>query len=310
MGTVLEVTLRVPEEPAGRALLERLYARTAALEAALSTWRPDSSVSRLNAAAGAGPQAIDPALAALLREALALSARTAGSFDVTVGPLVALWKEAVRRGGPPAAEELAAARSLVGPELVELRGERAALAKPGMSLELGGVAKGFALDRLVEALRVAGVADALLSFGESSVVALGGPEGGERWRLLVRGPEGEYAGILALRDQSLSVSGSLGQYEEIAGRRFGHVIDPRSGMPVDGALVAVALAPSAAAAEAWSKALLVLGAEAGLALAEAEPDVEALLLEAGGRRSATSGFERLALFEALSPPEPSADERR
>jgi thiamine biosynthesis lipoprotein len=308
MGTVLELTLRVPEEPAGRALLERLYARTAALEAALSTWRSDSSVSRLNAAAGAGPRPIDPALAALLRDSLELSARTAGSFDVTVGPLVALWKDAARRGRLPAAEELAAARSLVGAELVALRGERAALAKPGMSLELGGVAKGFALDRLVDALRSAGVADALLSFGESSVVALGAPEGGERWRLLVRGPEGEYAGVLALRDQALSVSGSLGQYEEIAGRRFGHVIDPRSGMPVGGALVAVALAPTATAAEAWSKALLVLRSD-GLALAEAEPDLEALLLEAGGRRSATSGFANLARFEALSPQDPSGERR-
>jgi len=310
MGTVLEVTLRVREESAGRALLERLYARTAALEAALSTWRPESSVSRLNAAAGAGPQEVDPALAALLHESLALSARTAGSFDVTVGPLVALWREAARRGRLPAEEEIAAARTLVGAGLVELRGKRAALAKRGMSLELGGVAKGFALDRLAETLRAEGAADALFSFGESSVVALGAPEGGERWRLLVRGPEGEYAGILSLRDQALSVSGSLGQYEEIAGRRVGHVIDPESGMPVEGALLAVALAPTATAAEAWSKALLVLGAERGLELAEAEPGVEALLLEAGGRRSATSGFARAARFEALSPQERPAAERR
>jgi hypothetical protein len=159
------------------------------------------------------------------------------------------------------------------------------------------------LDRLAEELRAAGVADALLSFGESSVVALGAPEEGGRWRLLVRGPGGEMAGVLALRDQALSVSASLGQAEEIAGRRFGHVLDPRTGRPLEVARVAVALAPTAGAAEAWSKAVLVLGAERGLALAEAEPGVEALLLEAGGRSSATSGFAGRAGFEALGPGE-------
>ena len=310
MGTVLELTLRVREERAGRALLERLYARAAELEAALSTWQPESSVSRLNAAAGAGPEEIAPELAALLREALPLTARTGGSFDVTVGPLVALWKEAARQGRVPAPEEIAAARSLVGAELVELRGGRAALAQPGMSLELGGVAKGFALDRLAETLRAEGVGNALLSFGESSIVALGAPEGGGRWRLLVRGAMGELAGVLALRDQALSVSGSLAQSEEIGGRRFGHVIDPRSGAPLERARVAVVLAATAAAAEGWSKAVLVLGAEGGLALAEAEPGVEALVLEEDGRRSATSGFARAAAFEALAPAGPEDEPRR
>jgi thiamine biosynthesis lipoprotein len=303
MGTVLELTLRAPSEPAGRALLERLYARAEALEAELSTWRPGSSVSRLNAAAGAGPVEVAPELAALLREALALSARTEGAFDVRVGPLVALWKEAAQRGRLPTAAELDAARALAGGELALLPGERASLGERGMSLELGGIAKGFALDRLAEELRAAGVADALLSFGESSVVALGAPEAGGRWRLLVRGPAEEMAGVLALRDQALSVSASLGQAEEIAGRRFGHVLDPRSGVPLEEARVAVVLAPTAGAAEAWSKAVLVLGAGRGLALAEAEPGVEALLLEGGGRSSATSGFAALSGFEAVGPGE-------
>jgi thiamine biosynthesis lipoprotein len=310
MGTVLEVTLRAADEPAGRALLDRLYARTADLEAELSSWQPDSSLSRLNAAAGTGPQPVAPELAALLREALPLSARTEGSFDVSVGPLVALWKEAGRRGRLPSAEELASARAKVGAQLVELSGERVALAKRGMSIDLGGVAKGHALDRLAALLRAEGVADALLSFGESSIVALGAPEGGGRWRLLVRGPTGAYVGVVGLRDQALSVSGSLGQFEEIGGRRFGHVIDPRSGMPAQDARVALVLAPTAAAAEGWSKALLVLGPERGLALAEAEPGVEALLLAEDRGRAATSGFDESAAFEALRsagarPPKPA-----
>jgi N-acyl-phosphatidylethanolamine-hydrolysing phospholipase D len=134
------------------------------------------------------------------------------------------------------------------------------------------------------------------------VVALGTPEGGDRWRLLVRGPEGGYAGIVGLRDQALSVSGSLGQWSEIEGRRLGHVIDPRSGEPLGRPLVALALAPTAGDAEAWSKALLVLGEREGIAALEAATGVEGLLLGEGGPLAATTGFAAAARFEASSEP--------
>jgi thiamine biosynthesis lipoprotein len=184
---------------------------------------------------------------------------------------------------------------------LELRGDEVRLA-PGMVLELGGIGKGFALDRLAETLALAGVRDALLSFGESSVVALGAPPGAERWRLLVRGPGGGYAGVIALRDQTLSVSSSFGTSDEIAGLRAGHILDPRSGRPVTQERVAVVVAPTATAGEAWSTALVVLGAEPGLGLAEAAPGVEALLLAPGEPPRETSGFPGATRFEALPAP--------
>lgn len=305
MGTVLELTLATGEDVPGRDLLERLFARTAELEAQLSGFDPESALSRLNARAGSGPMAVPAELARILADAELLASRSGGAFDVSVGPLVALWRAAGRRGRLPSAAELGAARARVGAEAWGIDGHRVWLA-PGASLELGGFAKGWALDRLAEQLGAAGVTDALLSFGESSTLALGSPPGSERWRLLVRGPAGDYAGVVALRNQALSVSANLGQASEIEGQRVGHVIDPRSGEALGRAQVAVVLAPTAGAAEGWSKALLVLGEHAGIARLEAEPGVEGLLLGEGGRLAATSGFDATTRFEA-PPREPERE---
>lgn len=310
MGTVLEIALRAASEPAGRALLDQLYRETAALEGVLSSYDPASALSQLNAAAGGPARTVPPELARILREALALTEHTEGAFDVSVGPLVALWKQAAQRGRAPQGAELEAARGRVGAHLVELAGDSVRLAVPGMALDLGGIGKGFALDRLAETLARAGARDALLSFGESSVLALGAPDGADRWRLLVRGPDGGYAGVIELRDQALSVSGSFGASERIGRRRFGHVIDPRSGRPLTEERVAVVVAPTATLAEGWSTALLVLGEDPGLRLAEAAPGVEALLLRPGRPRRETSGFSAATRFEALDPTPPAASRPR
>ncbi len=298
MGTVLELTVRAADEARGRAVLERLFARTHELEALFSGFDPASALSRLNARAGRGPVTVPPELARILSDAERLAAESGGAFDVSVGPWVALWRDAAERRRLPSAEERASARARAGLGSFRVEGAAVALGA-GAALELGGIAKGWSLDRLAEVLGRQGVRDALLSFGESSVVALGAPEAGARWRLLVRGPGDGYAGLVALRDQALSVSESLGQWSEIEGRRLGHVIDPRSGEPLARPLVALALAPTAGDAEAWSKALLVLGEREGIARLEAAPGVEGLLLGEGGRLAATRGFDAAAHFEAL-----------
>lgn len=302
MGTILEISLQAPSGTAGRALLDELYRETAALEAVLSSFDPASALSRLNAGAGGAAQHVPPELAELLRESLQLGAETRGAFEVSVGPLVALWKEAARRGRPPDANALAAARALVGAHRIELGGETARLPVPGMAVDLGGIGKGFALDRLKTTLARAGAGAALLSFGESSVLALGAPPGSERWRLLVRGPGGRYAGLVELRDQALSVSSSFGSSGRLGAQRIGHVIDPRTGQPVTQERVAVVVSPHATRAEAWSTALVVLGEDPGIALAEVAPDVEALLLVAGEPARETSGFATAARFQPNPAP--------
>jgi thiamine biosynthesis lipoprotein len=307
MGTILEISIEGLEpQPAARAL-DALYDEALRLDRLLSIYDPDSEISRLNRTAGHGEQQVDPDVVEILKRSIAYSERTRGAFDVTIGPLVELWVDAADRNAPPTAAELAAARGRVGADQIAvLPGERVSLDKEGMKLDLGGIAKGYALDRLRPLLEQHGVESALLNFGQSSSWAVGAPPGSPGWRLLVRGPEGDFAGLITLRDQALSISGSQGQWVEIGGRRYGHIIDPRTGEPLMRARQAVVVSQQAALAEALSVALLVLDAETGLALVAAEPDCEGLLIEGGGRLLSTPGWEAAVRFEPLPTP---ADER-
>ncbi len=298
MGTVLEV------EVAGgdRALLDALFARAAALDAMLTRFDRASALSQLNAAAGRGPLALPAELLDLLAISRAAARETGGAFDVTVGPLVELWWRAAERGAPPSAAELAEARARVGSDAIALEPGRAALLVPGASVDLGGIAKGYALDALVAILRERGAASALLSFGGSSLHAVGAPPGEPGWRVLIRDAAGGFAGVATLCDRALSVSESLGQSREIAGRRYGHVIDPRTGQPLERPRVAAVVAASGARAEVLSKALLVLGEREGIALVESLPDAEALLLDVSGLRFETTGWPRATAFAPAAPP--------
>ena len=301
MGTVLELTLVGRDEVALARARDDAVAEVDRLEAMLSTWRSESDVSRLNRAAGAGAVVVAPEVADLLARSAELARATRGSFDVTVGPLVQLWKEAAARGELPDPTALADARARVGPDRLSVQrgapGASASLA-PGAALDLGGIAKGYALDR-VRAGFGPTVDAALLSFGQSSTWAIGHPRDADGWRLLARGPDGGFAGVLTLRDRALSVSGSLGQWNEIAGRRYGHVIDPRSGLPLTRGREALVVTADATLAEALSKALLVLGPQEGIALIEDWPGAEALLLDEDGGAWRTRGWQEATRFEPV-----------
>jgi thiamine biosynthesis lipoprotein len=239
-------------------------------------------------------------LAEVLRLSRGWSALTAGSFDVTIGPLIELWAEAAARGAPPTAAELATVLERIGWWHIRVHADgRAEIDREGVSVNLGGVAKGYALERMLPILARHGIGDALLNFGQSSTWALGRPQDAEAWRLLARGPGESFLGVIRLQDQALSVSGGLGQWVEIGGERYGHVLDPRTGQALRQRREALVVAPDAALAEALSKALLVLGPEEGLALFDAQLDTEALLVEAGGAVWHTPGWNPAVRFEPL-----------
>lgn len=301
MGTVLEIELVGPDAGALAASMDRLFAEARRLDALLSHWDPASELGRLNVAAGSGPRAVAPELADLLGRAQALARLTRGSFDVTVGPLVALWRDAAERGVLPSRGALLRARERVGAERIELRADGRVSLRDGTRVDLGGVAKGYALDRMLALLDPAEVGAALLSFGQSSVWAVGAPPDASGWRLLARAPGGGFAGVMTLKDRALSVSASFGAVHEIAGRRLGHVLDPRSGVPLERASEALVVAPDATLAEALSKAVLVLGPREGLALVTAQPGCEALLLDERGGAQRTAGWGAAVRWEPLAP---------
>ncbi len=304
MGTVLQVTLcpgrPTEKEAAGRTSrpMQNVFALARRYDALFTTYADDSPVSKLNARAGQGTQPVPDEVADVLKLAQRYATLTRGAFDVTVRPLLRVWREAEAAGEPPSPAVLASVLRLVGSHKIGFpEAGLVLLPDRGMALDLGGIGKGYALDRMIEGLRGQGVTDALLSFGQSSLWALGHPTDAEGWRLALRRPDGGIAGFVTLAGRALSISASLGQSRQIAGKRYGHVIDPRTGRPVERDLLVCVVAPGAALAEALSTALVVLGEVEGLVLVEGMEGVEALLLDANGNQWMTTGWGAATRFE-------------
>ncbi|MEE2675307.1 MAG: FAD:protein FMN transferase [Myxococcota bacterium] len=273
MGTVLDLALlvRPGEEGRAREALAAAFDSVSTLERAASRYLEGSDLRRLNAGAGGDDVEVDPRLYALLARAEQARRSTRGAFDVSVGPLVELWTRAAERGVAPDETEIAAAARFVGrPIVLESTGRRARLGAAGMSIDLGGIAKGFALDAVAADLRAAGFDRGLLSFGQSSVWALGAPADAPVWRLAVQDDQGGVLSVIELCDQALSVSSSLGRSSEIGGRRYGHVVDPRTGLAIGEARRAIVVASDATLAETLSTALLVLSETEGRDMLEGE----------------------------------------
>jgi thiamine biosynthesis lipoprotein len=294
MATTLDIALVVPAGDRARAReqVARALASAEELEAVASRWLPESDVSELARRAGRSAVPVDARVHALLARAEEGRRITGGAFDVSVGPLVELWTRAAARGELPGTDEIRAARLRTGREVALFADGRAALPEPGMSVDLGGIAKGFAIDEIAAALRAAGLARGLLSFGESSVWALGTPPDASRWRLAIRDDSGRILGAVVLVDQALSISSSLGSSSEIAGRRYGHVVDPRTGLALSERRLAVVVARDATLAEVLSTALLILSEADGARVVEAQ-GAEAWVVGERGSEWKSRGFERL-----------------
>jgi thiamine biosynthesis lipoprotein len=260
-----------------------------AIEDSISIYRDHSELARLNATAAAGWQTVSAQLFDLLVEARDLHERTAGGFDLAAGRLVRCWGFLHRQGRTPAEDDLVAARATSGMHLVELdvEGRRVRFTRPGVELNPGGIGKGWALDRMIDHLRAAGVGSVLVHGGRSSVRAAGthGPGGPERagWKVGLVHPlrPDRRIATLTLVDQALGTSGSGTQFFVDRGRRIGHILDPRSGRPAEGVLSATVLAPTAAAADALATALFVLGPEGLARLAPPGGPVAAVVMLPG-----------------------------
>jgi len=260
MGTILEITVVASDEARARAVIELCFAETERLEMILTTWREDGELARLNARAGHGPQKASPELLRILRDAQRLSEETERTFDVTVGNLVELWREAERRNSKPAPNEVLAAWQGVGADRIRIdESGRTIELESGMSIDVGGFAKGWTLDRIGELLGRESIDRAFMSFGGSSLLAVGAPLDAPAWRVAV---ESDF--VLDLRDRSVSISSSFGQRFEIEGVEYAHIVDPRTGFPVKRAQRAIVVANDGATAEAWSKAFVVFAPEDAL----------------------------------------------
>lgn len=260
MGTLLDITLYHHDAKEARKLLDSAFSLAQRLDDLLSNYKSQSEVERLNQRAGAGKVKVSPELYDFLALSKELWKKTDGAFDVTVGPLMQLWKEAERKTTPPTPHALRGVVRLAGTHHLILYGNsEVELTQKGMTIDTGGIGKGYAVDQIAVLLKQTGVSSALINFGQSSIYAMGSPPHAHTWRLLLEFPGQSPVGILELKDQALSASDAQGRFFEIAGRRYGHLIDPREGTPTTERAQAVVLARSAADAEALSKYVILRG---------------------------------------------------
>ncbi len=281
MATRFEIVLHGEKEVSLRAAAEEALDEIERLDGRLSLYNPASDLSDINARAGRESVRVEPGLFRLLQRAEQLNRETGGAFDITIAPLMRCWGFMRDTGKLPASTDLAEARSRVGMNWIDLneRDFTVRFAREGVMLDLGSIAKGYALERAVDLLKDAGVTRGFLHGGTSTVCALGAPLDSDVWKVAVPYPDfaaqkspGAIFGpraapepenllaVVALKDEAMSVSAVWGKSFEAAGRTYGHVIDPRRGEPTDAALMAVIVLPSATDTDALSTALLVDGA--------------------------------------------------
>ena len=276
MGTTYSVTVASHPRGVGRETIQSVVDEVLEkVNQSLSTYNPRSEISRFNASATTDPVVVSPRLRAVAAMAGEVSAATGGAFDITVGPLVQAWGFGVASPAPttvPGPGDIDRLRAEVGFAKLELVADGRSLRKtvPALQLDVNGIAPGYAVDLIVERFDALGLRDFLVEIG-GEVRARGRNARGRTWRVAVEAPlSGErkpYA-LVELDDLAISTSGDYRDFREFDGVRVSHTIDPRTGAPVAHGLASVSVVhPSAALADAYSTALMVLGPEAGMAFA-------------------------------------------
>ena len=299
LGTTWTVKFLQPAPPLNPATLTaRISATLERLEQQFSTYRPNSELSRFNTARTTDWITVSPELARVATDCRSLSVLTGGAFDATIFPLIDLWGFGPQRrsGPPPSATEISAARSRTDFRRLESRASPPALRKTSANLaaDFSSMAKGFAADTIAAQLSALGSTDHYVQIGGD--IATAGPR---PWRVAIEQPAGSapLAHVFDLAGQSLSTSGDAHNSFTHAGRRYGHILDPRTGEPVASPLASVSVvAPTCAQSSARATALFVLGPDAGFALAVRERWSALFLIREGPSFTAhpTPEFTRLA----------------
>lgn len=297
MGMPFKLALYAPDEAAANAAAKAAFARIKQLNGIMSDYEPESELMRLCQTAGQGRAvAVSRDLFRVLTRAQALSERSAGAFDVSVGPLVKLWRKARRTRQMPAPEQVAAARRLVDYRAIQLdpKAGTVELKLPGMQLDLGGIAVGYAIDEALQLLRDRGIERALLD-GSGDIGVSEAPPDSDGWRIGVAPlePDAEPSCFLILKNAAVTTSGDAWQFVEIGGQRYSHIVDPSTGIGLVDRMSVTIVASDCTAADSYATAACVLGTERGLKLIEDTPGAAAIIVRVKGGRAETHESSRL-----------------
>lgn len=280
MGTTFTVYLYSNDPMQASACLDAAFEEIERVEEALSNYRPTSELSRINRDAAKEDVTTDPEVFHFLEVSLDFGRRSDGAFDITVGPLMRAWGFFRGQGHYPTPTELGEARNEIGWQHVKLdpSSRTVHFDIPGIELDPGGIGKGYAVDQVVALLRAAGIKSALVDAGSSSIYALGAPPEKEGWPVQIPWPGDRSRSIssVVLRDTSLSTSGSYEKFFTLQGRTYCHIMDPRTGEPVQDMLQTTVITPKATDSDAISTAMFVMGYAKGVKLLEEFPETSGI----------------------------------
>jgi thiamine biosynthesis lipoprotein len=306
MGSALRVSVWTEDQAGAARAIEQVFGEFERIEAALSVWRPESDVQRLNAAAGRGPVPVGADTMVVLAVAAEASRLTGGKFDVTFGALSDVWRfDHDQDNRIPTSDEIAARLPLIDYTSVRLDATAgtAEITRTGVRVHLGGIGKGYAVDRGAALLRRGGFGDFLIQAGGDLYAA--GRRGDRPWRVGLYDPRGSDGATFAridLADETFSTSGDYERFFIHDGVRYHHLLDPDTGQPARACRSVTILARNALTADWASTGVFILGPEAGMALVESLPDVEAVIVTADNEVRVSKGLEERLTIER--PPTP------
>ncbi len=277
MGTIFTVAVYGRDRTFLAEVVEQVFEEVDRLDEQMSNYKPESELSAINREAAGHPVILEPGLFHLLEICVQRSEQTGGAFDITVGPLMKSWGFFRGRGRLPTSAEISDVLQRVGYRHLKLDAERRTIRfdESGVEIDLGGIAKGYAVDRAVDILRSNGITSALVSSGTSSIYALGSPPGAQGWKITLRDPYDEHrpADVIHLQSYSLSTSGNYERFFEIDGKSYCHIMNPHTGWPVQGVLSAAVLAATGTDTDGRSAGCFVMGVDGTRQYLAAQPNL-------------------------------------
>lgn len=308
MGTVYEIVAYDPSPERASLAVDKALQEVVRLDGVMSNFKPDSDLSRLNRNGHFHPEPVSPDLYDAIRESLTYSRLSDGQFDITVAPLVDLWKAALGGDRVPSAEEQTKLRDCVGYQKIQLMPpDRVRFHSACMRIDLGSIGKGYAVDRAADILRSYGIKSALINAGQSTIYGLGAPPGKTAWLVHLRDPSGKVDPQAQLCDNSVSTSEQTPP-SLLGNDAAGHIIDPQTGQPFETSYALSIVARSGAASDALSTTLLLLGPAKGTPIVTGLEDAAAIWVSPEGRTELVTSGARLFLGSdarnQLAPAEP------
>ena len=276
MGTVFEIAAYAESSEKASAAIDNAFQEIVRMDDLMSNFKPESELSRLNRSAHFHTQKVPPDLYRVIEQAVQFSRLSSGKFDITVAPLVNLWKAALLGDSLPSLSQRQQAEECVGYEKIELTPpDEITFRSSCMQLDLGAVGKGYAVDRAGEVLHFYGIRNALINSGGSSILALGSPPGQDAWLVHLRDPSHKIDPYVMLKDQSVSTSEQTA-ISLLAPESAGHIIDPATGKPVDTRFAVSVITSSGTPSDGLSTTLLLLGPKAGRSVVDGMSNVSAI----------------------------------